>query len=58
VKAARQEEGSVAEPQDLGEEDQEQQRAQQRRDADVCGGGWPSAVLARPTGAERDAVEQ
>jgi hypothetical protein len=59
VKAAGDEERLVAEPQDLREEHQEQQPAEQRRDAQVVDVGWPpgrTAGRARLTWAEGDPV--
>jgi hypothetical protein len=61
VKAARDEERAVAEPQDFGKEDQEQQPAEQDGNAQVhqsgnAAGRWRRAPLAG--GAECEPVEQ
>lgn len=61
MKVAGGEERRVAEPEDLGKEDQEQQRAEQHRNAHVGDPGLRRPVAALPAGApgsERDPVKQ
>jgi hypothetical protein len=61
VKAARDKERAVAEPQDLGEEDQEQQPAEQDGNAQIRQSRNPADWrwhAARADGAKRDPVEQ
>jgi hypothetical protein len=58
MKSAGDEEVAIAEPEDLREEDQQQERAEERRHAEVGGGRSPVRHAARANPAERDPVKQ